>query len=404
MALSVRSFTVVVSLALVTSCGGDKTVTPASTSPATTVPALALTTLSSTSTATPTTAPTTTVAPLPTVRYDKPGPYAAGVTTVQLGDRAMEVWYPTSMATVAGQSTEKLDTLTLFPENLRAIIPKELVALIDTKSYRDAPANTAKKWPLVIYSHGFGGYRQVATFHTSHLASWGFVVAAVDHVERGLIAQATNQIVASPGKDIADINAAIAKLAEMNATGPLAGTIDTAKFAISGHSAGAGIAIRAANELPAVTGFVSISGGPLAGADGTTTTAGPAKPGLVLLGEKDIVVPPARSVAVYDSLRSPRTLVAITNAGHNSFTDTCPAIRDRGGIEQLRPLIGRLVDLAQDGCTPDRVDPVAAERVMNHYSTAFLVGLSGQAVAPSTFAKGIATELGAPLSDYKREV
>ena len=35
--------------------------------------------------------------------------------------------------------------------------------------------------PLIVFSHGNSGYRQQSTFLTTHLASWGFVVAAPDH-------------------------------------------------------------------------------------------------------------------------------------------------------------------------------------------------------------------------------
>ena len=40
----------------------------------------------------------------------------------------------------------------------------------------------ASRCPLLVFSHGNSGYRQQSTFLTTHLASWGFVVAAPDHV------------------------------------------------------------------------------------------------------------------------------------------------------------------------------------------------------------------------------
>ena len=43
-------------------------------------------------------------------------------------------------------------------------------------------------YPLVLFSHGFAGYRLQSTFLTTHLASWGFVVAAVEHPYRNLTA------------------------------------------------------------------------------------------------------------------------------------------------------------------------------------------------------------------------
>ena len=43
-------------------------------------------------------------------------------------------------------------------------------------------------FPLVLFSHGFAGYRLQSTFLTTHLASWGFVVATVEHPYRNLTA------------------------------------------------------------------------------------------------------------------------------------------------------------------------------------------------------------------------
>ena len=38
------------------------------------------------------------------------------------------------------------------------------------------------RFPLVVFSHGYGGLRTQSSFLTAHLASWGFVVAAPDHL------------------------------------------------------------------------------------------------------------------------------------------------------------------------------------------------------------------------------
>src|SRR5262249_57768153 len=39
-------------------------------------------------------------------------------------------------------------------------------------------------YPLVVYPHPGGGNRRTATFVTTHLASHGYLVAAVDHSEQ----------------------------------------------------------------------------------------------------------------------------------------------------------------------------------------------------------------------------
>ena len=110
---------------------------------------------------------------------------------------------------------------------------------------------------MVVYSHGFGGYRQVATAHTTQLASWGFVVASTDHLERGIAAQATGQLRSVPGQDVRDIEATLDALG----TGELAEIVDLDHVGVTGHSAGAGTSARAALELDVIDAFVSVSGG-----------------------------------------------------------------------------------------------------------------------------------------------
>ncbi len=201
---------------------------------------------------------TTTAAPEP-VSYTEPGPYAVGVRTLSLGDRDMEVWYPVDPAAVEGEPTEIFDTLSVFPESLRPLIPAELSGEVDTGAHRDAPPSTeVGPAGVVVYSHGFGGYRQVATNYTVHLASYGYVVVSVDHLERGIAAQATGNLGGAPNQDVTDVENALAALAADADLGPVA---DLDRVVITGHSAGAGTSARAAN-LDAIDGFVSISGGP----------------------------------------------------------------------------------------------------------------------------------------------
>jgi predicted dienelactone hydrolase len=92
-----------------------------------------------------------------------------------------EVYYPVDPDTVAGRPSEIFDSLTVFPESLQSLIPPELSGEVDTGAVRDATPSTEGPFPIVVYSHGFGGFRQVVTAHTTQLASWGFVVASTDH-------------------------------------------------------------------------------------------------------------------------------------------------------------------------------------------------------------------------------
>lgn len=413
----------------------------------------------------PNVASTTTVAPEqelepePAQSFAGPGPYFAGVTTLDLGDRQADVWYPVDAADVEGLTTEVFDTLSVFPDSLKDLIPAELSGDIDTHAFRDAVVSLDAPFPVVVYSHGFGGYRQTATAYTTHLASWGFVVISTDHVERGIAAQATSQLKNIPGRDVRDVSRSLEALHNS----ALGASVDLEHVGITGHSAGAGTAARAAIELDEIDSFVSISGGapvvttgddigasvqiqgegtshrvdvqavtdvdatiavdggtpqvvPLdalsvtAGADTITLVpvtgerlrvgtvrakrAAPTKPGLIVAAERDTVVDPAASAALYRMLTGSAQRVEIADAGHNSFTDSCAGIREMGGLQSLVDVIGEAqVARAENGCTARFADPVVVTQVLGHYSVAFFRTTLGVADDTATSAVDITPTL-----------
>ncbi|MSW21026.1 MAG: hypothetical protein F2873_09005 [Actinobacteria bacterium] len=313
-------------------------------------------------------------------RFDLRGPHAVGVTTLNLGDRQVEVYYPVDATSVSGRPTDSYKAADAFPEAFRAMVPPAMNGSFDVGAVRDASGSGKGPFPVVIYSHGFGGYRQVATFYLAHLASWGFVVASADHLERGIVAVASGRLEnASKGIDLDDVSRTIALLRAEGAasTSPLEGIVNADRVGITGHSAGAQTALRAAGSNGDIDAFVSISGG--LSLMGEPSPPMPAKPALVVAGADDQVVIASKSAALFAALGSPKYHVEIENAGHNSFTDSCPVILERGGLESLRPMLGTLIDLAQDGCNAGQADPYAVQLVLGHYSTAFfLTYLTGE--------------------------
>src|SRR5690606_33792011 len=112
----------------------------------------------------------------------------------------VELWYPALPA--PGADPSDYGTLSLT-----------------RNAYRDAPADRrAVPFPLVAFSHGYGGVRYQSTFLTEHLASHGFVVVAPDHPHNTLFdldAAATAQVaLARPG----DISAAVDEALRLSAT------------------------------------------------------------------------------------------------------------------------------------------------------------------------------------------
>ena len=78
-----------------------------------------------------------------------------------------------------------------------------------TEAFTDLPAaEPGRPFPLVLFSHGFCGFRQQSSFTTA-IASWGFIVAAPEHAARDLTSCLTGTIGQGASTDVDDLRAAI---------------------------------------------------------------------------------------------------------------------------------------------------------------------------------------------------
>jgi dienelactone hydrolase len=280
---------------------------------------------------------------------------------------------------------------------LQAKIPASSRVLYQASAYADAPAATTPgHYPLVVFSHGFAGYPEQSVALTTHLAAWGFVVAAPDHVERsldGLLGTAATGV--PKATDLAVLQSTL-KLAvdASNGAGVLHGLVDPDRVVAAGHSAGAGAAYQFASADPRVKAWISYSVG--FGGQGGPAPKAPSKPGMVMLGTTDGIIPPAASRAVYSAMNAPKYLVQIPRAGHLVFSDICLIGRSSGGIVGIAKALKlgidpQLLKLGSDGCTSDHPRPELAFPAIDQLSVAFFrwavridahpVGLSTTAVA-----------------------
>ena len=144
------------------------------------------------------------------------------------------------------------------------------VGEIDSSSY-SAPPAVSGRLPVVIYSHGWTGFRTIALHQMESLASRGFIVLAADHTygsvaevfpngdvvtydPRALPAEdedgyeeAAEQLVETFAEDIVAIMNAL----EQGRGGPfsrLAAEPDFDRIGVFGHSTGGGAAVRACIE------------------------------------------------------------------------------------------------------------------------------------------------------------
>jgi dienelactone hydrolase len=310
--------------------------------------------------------------------FAKHGPYAVGVTTLSLGDRDAEVWYPVAPSSVRDRRRDVYEIAKWLPQGLQDLLTSRNVeAPFRTNAYRNVRASRAGPFPLVLFSHGFSGWRDQSTFLTTHLASWGFVVASPDFLERGLAAQLGGPP-ATPRTEDDVINATLAAVRKQSAKprGVLAKSARKGKVGIVGHSAGAGTAIRYASQ-PNVSTYVALAGALFSPNTGTTLTP-PDKPSMYIAGVQDGIVGADRSRTSFDSAPPPSRFVLIDGAGHlNAMSDICEIGKGGGGVVALAqeagiPVPPNLARLGTDGCFPPALASKQVWPVVRHFTTAQL--------------------------------
>jgi hypothetical protein len=148
-------------------------------------------------------------------------------------------------------------------------------ALVRTHSVPAAPAAGGAPFPVVVYSHGWNGFRTVNLNQSEALASHGYVAVAVDHTYGAMVTVfedgevALNNPVALPSgvpDDVyqaaseqledtyaADLSFVLDQLALIQAgdlPSPLAGRLDLGRVGLYGHSTGGGAVVVACSRDP----------------------------------------------------------------------------------------------------------------------------------------------------------
>ncbi len=307
--------------------------------------------------------------------FAQPGPFAVGVTSLSLPDRQVEVWYPAT-AVPAGTPVATYSQLDALPDNLAALAPgllpagtsPDILTVTMADTFRDVPASTDGPFPLVLFSHGFGSFRLDASALLRGIASWGFVVAAPDHIERGRAALVTGQVTRAPERDVEVLLDTIDLVG--SAGGVLAGLTDTERVGAVGHSAG-GRAVLTALSEPQVDVAVGWA------AAGRADIPAPEKPSMNIAALVDVLVPVEEVRATYAGMAPPKRLVVIDGAGHNSFTDVCLAVRSGSDLIGLAQSIGfdlpeGLAAGAVDGCQPEAIDTQVGWAITQSFTVAEL--------------------------------
>jgi predicted dienelactone hydrolase len=156
----------------------------------------------------------------------------------------------------------------------------------------------------------------------------------------------------------------------------LAGHLDLTRVAALGHSLGGEDSEELAASDPRVKTFIGLAGasaGALAGSGASV----PDKPGLLMVGSRDRVVPPRSIIGAYALLAPPKRLVVLQGAGHLIFSDICRLVPGQGGLVAVAAKVhialpGFLKLLATDGCQPGDLPPAEGWPVIRQAVTAQL--------------------------------
>lgn len=218
-----------------------------------------------------------------TLSFDWVDPGRAEAYTADPDDQReimVQVWYPADPPAAAAARAPWVERLDVAgPAIARYLkLPGFILdhtALIRTHAYLEAPLAAAEaRYPVVIYSHGWNGFRTVNLDEIEALASHGYIVAAVDHTYGAMFTTfpdgrvALNKPDALPRDNAAeaeaqpireqlintyarDLRFVLDQFERLNAgelDARFAGRLDLEHIGLFGHSTGAGAVVLACRQ------------------------------------------------------------------------------------------------------------------------------------------------------------
>jgi predicted dienelactone hydrolase len=253
------------------------------------------------------------------------GPLPVGVRTIQAHDAARnrlfpcEIWYPATSQFAGGDvASETMDIFTIASKETRR-----------QNAVRDAAAQPDGH-PLIIYSHPSVQHRRAATFLCTHLASHGYVVAALDHSEviapelarrdgetEAERAARWEALIGSRVPDARFLIDFLVAAAEF--------PIDTERIGIVGHSFGGWTALETAGADARIRAVVALAPG---GASNPKPGILPLQlnfqwniPTLFLVAENDVSLPLAGMYEIFERTVAAKLMVILRRADHLHFMD-----------------------------------------------------------------------------------
>lgn len=299
------------------------------------------------------------------------GSLPVGVTTFNWTDPSrndrlltVEAWYPATEThrgqDLAAPTRDTYELIPGFPPGWQDAV-------------RDA-APRAGRFPLVVFSHGFGAHRRQSTFLCTHLASHGYVVAAMDHAGNTIFETVQMMMAAQMGGPPPDTVAILSEIIPARPVdvsfvidrllGGVEGLpgIDADRIGMSGHSfggwttlmvAGRDRRVRAALALAPAGGWTPLPAAPLQ--EALDFAWGRDVPTLFLVADSDTILPLKGMHELLERTTSPKRMVILTNADHMHFCDQVEQIHELFRMmpppifDQVASAIKPIGEL----CTPD---------------------------------------------------
>jgi predicted dienelactone hydrolase len=305
---------------------------------------------------------------------DVVGPNQVGHTAFSVFDAAragrelpLQVWYP---ADATAWAAETVFTFTVLVEGA--------VGITSTVAKDDIALPAGGNYPLIVFSHGFGGFNIQSLGLMEHLASHGFVVVSPNHTGN---TQGANPPSPDPEADrFPDIAFVIDEMAaeNLNAVSIFFGHVDATNVGVAGHSFGgmtaqfmaSGYDGGAADARVKAIVPVAPSSGRLSDAELQSITI----PTTLVVGTKDGLRPEAiRSYTEQSS--SDLILIDVRRANHTHFANVCDianALITGGLPPELWHLVGAeaLIPIYYDTCVPPAFPIAEATRLQNLYAAA----------------------------------
>ena len=265
-------------------------------------------------------------APLPTVQQmAERGPYGVGVITLDLVDASRPTeanrGYP-------GAPDRALPTDVWYPAAASAEMPEQ----------PDAPAYASDgPYPLILFAHGFSSFRRQSVSYMQHLASHGYVVAAMDFPGTNIVAAGGPRLYHLLDQP-ADVSFVIDELQARDAEPGwvLAGLVDFEHIGMTGHSLGGLTTMLAAygeRADPRIDAIAPISPPACYLPEGLARNV--SLPAMIIGGSKELIVSPSWIARAYEIASPPKYYASIIGADHIRFGDfdftdeSLPGIVDR---------------------------------------------------------------------------